>query len=204
MVGLPGESAEDALATYNLNRKLFPDHMQVSVFNPYPSTRLYELCKKENYVSGEMADGYFVPRTSLNFASLSPLEIHNWHQRLVRLSEASRNGKAILRKFAGSEMLANLIDELHAAQVQTPVPDYYGEEYIIIYEEARRALIMHPPCRITYEFELPASAVFSFGIMMHPGIYDQGEKGGVKFSSPRRKIRGSFGRNLFASSGCQS
>jgi len=197
MVGLPGETAEDALATYNLNRRLFPDHMQVSVFNPYPSTRLFELCQKQNYIRGELTDGYFVPQSVLNFRSLNPAEIHNWHQRLMRLSLVCRNGKVLKRRLSGKTVLCNLADELCRAEVSAPVPDYYGEELIIIYEESRRALIMHPPCRIRYELELPMAAVFSFGIMMHPGIYDRGEKGGVKFFVRAGKSAGSL-EQIFA------
>jgi len=181
MVGVPGETPEDALSTYNLNRELCPDHMQVSVFNPYPGTRLYELCREKGYLKREMVDGYFVPESILEFPSLSSREIHNWHQRLVRLSEVCRNQKALRRKFAAREVLKDLIEELWQAEKITPVPDYYGEEYVIIYEEERRALIMHPPCRIIYQLEISKSAVFDFGIMMHPGVYEKGEPGGVIF-----------------------
>jgi len=202
MVGIPGETAEDALATYNLNRSLFPDHMQVSVFNPYPGTRLFELCSKQNFIRGELDDGYFVPRTALKFSSLSPPEIHNWHQRLVRLSEASRNGKALKRRLGNRRVLCNLIDELHNAEIETPVPDYCGEEYIIIYEEARRALIMHPRCRARYALEIREPAALDFGIMMHPGVYGRGEKGGVRFTvaagKPGAELKEIFRRQLDA------
>jgi anaerobic magnesium-protoporphyrin IX monomethyl ester cyclase len=181
MVGLPGESAEDALDTYNLNRALFPDHMQVSVFNPYPGTKLFDLCKDQGLIKGALGDGYFVPQSVLEFGSLSPAEIHNWHQRLVRLSEVCRNEKKLRRDLAGRKIFYNLMDELYRAKIETPVPDYYGEEQIIIYEEARRALIMHPPCKITYQLGGCAAPELRFGIMMHPGIYETGEPGGVRF-----------------------
>jgi anaerobic magnesium-protoporphyrin IX monomethyl ester cyclase len=204
MVGLPGEAAEDALATYNLNRSLFPDHMQVSVFNPYPGTKLFELCEKQNYIRGQMDDGYFVPKTILNFQSLSPQEIHNWHQRLMRLSQVCRNDKQLKRDLDGAKLISSLIDELHGAEVKTPVPDYYGEEQIIIYEESRRALIMHPPCRIAYRFPGVGPIKLRFGIMMHPGIYEKGEAGGVRFlvraTSPGSDLKELFRHELDAKS----
>ena len=181
MVGLPGEGAEDALATYNLNRRLCPDHMQVSVFNPYPGTVLYQLCKEKGYLKGEIQDGYFVPESALEFPSLSRSEIHNWHQRLVRLGEVCRNQKQLKRALQGRELLFDLIDLLPQAEIITPVPDYYGEEYVMIYEQTRRVLIMHPPCRVRFFLELPEPAELHFGIMMHPGIYQKGESGGVLF-----------------------
>lgn len=192
MVGLPAETAEDALATYHLNRALCPDHMQVSVFNPYPGTRLDRLCKEKGYLQGEVVDGYFVPESVLKFPSLSPEEIHHWHQKLVRLGEFCRNQKALKRKFSGRKILFDLIDRLALAEKITPVPDYYGEEYIIIYEEERRALIMHPPCRIFYQLELREPAQFQFGIFIHPGVYEKGDPGGVIFKARA----GSDGKNL--------
>ena len=197
MVGIPGEGAEDALATYNLNRALFPDHMQVSVFNPYPGTKLFDLCKDEGFIKAELGDGYFVPQSVLEFGTLSPSEIHNWHQRLVRLSEVCRNAKKLRRNLAGRKIFHNLIDELYRAQIETPVPDYYGEEQIIIYEEARRALIMHPPCQITYQLAACERSDLCFGIMMHPGIYEKGEPGGVRFMVRAGKPGGAL-KEVFA------
>jgi len=192
MVGLPGENAEDALATYNLNRRLFPDHMQVSVFNPYPGTELFELCRKQGQLAKELSDGYFIPQSVLDFPSLSPREIHHWHQRLVRLSEFCRNQKQIRRKFQGRKICADLIAEVYRAEIWTPVPDYYGQEHIIIYDQARAALIMHPPCKITYELSIPSRASLYFGIMMHPGVYELGKPGGVRFFVAAGKTRESL------------
>ncbi len=181
MVGLPEETSEDALATYNLNRRLAPDHMQVSVFNPYPGTALYQVCLEKGYLKDQIKDGYFVPETALKFPSLSPKEIHNWHQRLVRLGEFFRYQKGLRRKYQDKKILYDLIDELDQAEIFSPVPDYWGEEYLMIYENVYRVLIMHPPTRILYQINLTEPAELNFGILIHPGVYEKAQNKGVIF-----------------------
>lgn len=45
MVGLPGETIDEALETLDLNIACKPDMAWVSLFQPYPKTKLGELCK---------------------------------------------------------------------------------------------------------------------------------------------------------------
>jgi len=42
MLGLPGETLENAFETLELNWKIKPDHWWCSVFQPYPSTNIVE------------------------------------------------------------------------------------------------------------------------------------------------------------------
>jgi hypothetical protein len=44
MVGLPGETLDQALETYALNRRLRPDFLWCSLLNPYPGTAIYQHC----------------------------------------------------------------------------------------------------------------------------------------------------------------
>jgi len=181
MVGLPEESAEDLLETYKLNQQIFPDHMQVSIFNPYPGTLLYQICQERGYLKRPLKETYFSPETTLEFDSLSPPEIYQWHQRLIRLGQVCRNQKRLSRRLRNQEILLDLINQLYSAKVFTPVPDYYGEEYVFIDQEVQRTLIMHPPCKIRYALWLQDRAKLEFGILMHPEIYQKPHPGGVIF-----------------------
>lgn len=51
MVGLPGETPGTILETIKLNATVRSDKAQVSIFQPYPGTKLYELCKDEGMIS---------------------------------------------------------------------------------------------------------------------------------------------------------
>ena len=46
LIGIPGETKEDFRETIRLNRQCQPDWWLLSVFYPYPGTRLYETCRE--------------------------------------------------------------------------------------------------------------------------------------------------------------
>jgi len=48
MVGLPGETFKDYLDTVKMNRLCNPDEYNCVIFEPYPGTQLYEVCKEQN------------------------------------------------------------------------------------------------------------------------------------------------------------
>ena len=44
MIGIPGESPEELLQTFDLNGRLKPDNVWLSIYFPYHRTPLYDLC----------------------------------------------------------------------------------------------------------------------------------------------------------------
>lgn len=60
MVGLPHENAHRVLDTIKLNAECETDDAQVSIFYPYPGTRLYDLCGDEGLLSGRRLDSYYL------------------------------------------------------------------------------------------------------------------------------------------------
>jgi anaerobic magnesium-protoporphyrin IX monomethyl ester cyclase len=59
MVGLPFEDINMAFDTVKLNVELKPDKIQSSIFYPYPQTALYEVCRKQNFLTNKTMDNYF-------------------------------------------------------------------------------------------------------------------------------------------------
>lgn len=53
MIGLPCETEGDILETIDLNRKINPDFMQTSIFQPYPGTGLKSICEREGWLRAE-------------------------------------------------------------------------------------------------------------------------------------------------------
>lgn len=51
MVGIPFESASDILDTIKLNSRFRPDSSGIFIFYPYKGTTLYDICKRENYLT---------------------------------------------------------------------------------------------------------------------------------------------------------
>lgn len=88
MVGLPFESMKSILATVKLNALIRPSEgSQVSIFYPYPKTRLFNLCKQQNLLTNKKLDSCFED-TALNFNALLTKQIifsFKWFHRLIRL-----------------------------------------------------------------------------------------------------------------------
>jgi radical SAM superfamily enzyme YgiQ (UPF0313 family) len=59
MIGIPQENYENILKTIELNRKIQPDYVGVSIFNAYNGTELYEYCKEKNLLQGISSSSYF-------------------------------------------------------------------------------------------------------------------------------------------------
>ena len=53
MLGVPGETLDTALETYELNYKYKPDHAWCSLLQPYPQTEIMEIAKKQKLIKGE-------------------------------------------------------------------------------------------------------------------------------------------------------
>ncbi len=181
MVGLPGETPEDAEETYRLNERLCPDHMQVSVFNPYPGTRLYEVAKERGVLTGETRDGYFLPDSVLTLPEFPPEKIHEMHQRLIRLRDICTTKKRLVRELEGRPPYYDFVEHLSDALVETPDPIFVGEDYFWIGEDARRVLRLHPPSRARFSARIPARAVLRFSLAMHPQVLELGAGDGVIF-----------------------
>lgn len=59
MVGIPGEGVSEILKTIRLNQKLRPDRLQVSIFYPFPNTKLGQHCIEKGMIGEEFHSTYF-------------------------------------------------------------------------------------------------------------------------------------------------
>lgn len=56
MIGIPGETKQSIKETINLNVRIKPDFMQITVFYPYPNTLLGERCVNEGLITRKKID----------------------------------------------------------------------------------------------------------------------------------------------------
>ncbi|MDO9543507.1 MAG: radical SAM protein [Kiritimatiellia bacterium] len=77
IVGFPYETSAVFQETVNLNRRIQPDSVIIGVFEPYPGTKLSEVCLQEGFISANSADTCFVGRrdTVLNMPQFPRKEI---------------------------------------------------------------------------------------------------------------------------------
>ncbi|RJO69512.1 MAG: radical SAM protein [Myxococcales bacterium] len=67
IIGLPTETREQIRSTIDLNRRIRPDAIQVSIFTPYPGTRLYDYVLRERLLRRkEYASSYYT-RANLRY-----------------------------------------------------------------------------------------------------------------------------------------
>jgi radical SAM superfamily enzyme YgiQ (UPF0313 family) len=59
MIGIPYENEESIKKTIELNRKINPDYVGVSIFNAFKGTELYDLCLEKNWITKQYSKSYF-------------------------------------------------------------------------------------------------------------------------------------------------
>lgn len=69
MIGLPTGNLEDDLETLEMNIEINPDYAWVSIFQPYPGTKLGEFCRDKGFYEGDYSDleSNFFDSSKLNF-----------------------------------------------------------------------------------------------------------------------------------------
>lgn len=75
MVGIPRETKEDIDETIKLNRRLNPTSVLVSIFQPYPGTGLYAMCKENGWLNGKPIPYSYFLYSAVTYPHLSAEEI---------------------------------------------------------------------------------------------------------------------------------
>ncbi|MFC1852333.1 B12-binding domain-containing radical SAM protein [candidate division CSSED10-310 bacterium] len=84
MIGFPTETEETLFKTIDLNKKLQPDEIFVSIFQPYQGTPIYNKCQEEGLLKNNSVSSYFAPHTLLRLKHIS-------EERLLYLYKVFRN-----------------------------------------------------------------------------------------------------------------
>ena len=82
MVGLPLETKEDIEMTIDINKQANPDALQVSIFNPFYGTKLYQYCKDKHLIKGNLSKSYYTG-TSLYNPNISKKELINIRKKFA-------------------------------------------------------------------------------------------------------------------------
>ncbi|MBN2244269.1 MAG: radical SAM protein [Candidatus Aminicenantes bacterium] len=75
MVGVPYETRETIEKTIELNKRIKPDVVFVSVFYPFPGTELGDLCEEKGWISDRKVEGFFSNVTVLDQPSITKEEV---------------------------------------------------------------------------------------------------------------------------------
>ena len=85
MLGLPYENEASILQTIALNRKIRPDRVHVTLFQPYPGTALHELCRDKGLLKPGPVSSYYSRATQVENPDLPPHILFRYLREFVPL-----------------------------------------------------------------------------------------------------------------------
>jgi len=178
IIGSPGEGEAEIRRTIEMNRRLEPDHVQVSVFNPYPGTALYEHCVAERSIAPDIADdglptSFFVDLPRFARRLLSDQRLKELYEEFVQLGLSLQAKRAPRGDF-------DFVERLSTAEVESPSRDHVTLQLVHLGEEERLCLFEHPPSRVTYRVPVSGPARLAFGVALNPQVWDR-DSDGVRF-----------------------
>lgn len=181
IVGLPGETPETMRETMELNRRILPDQVQVSIFYPYPGTELYNTCREAGYLTDEERQTYFETKSILNMPDLSGERIKEAYLEFCRLAEtiqAERFQKDLLQ---GENGYFDFLNHYDRRRVIEGAADQVRLERFLIEGRRRFVLFEHPRARLTFpEVEIRPGTLLRFGLALDPSCLTWGGAG-VRF-----------------------
>ena len=101
MVGIPYETKESIQKTIDLNRACRPDFVTISIFNAYKGTEIYEVCKKNGWLSHDKGLAYF-QTSNIRHPEFSLNELKNIRDRF---------GYEVFKHYNHQRAVIDLIDK---------------------------------------------------------------------------------------------
>jgi pyruvate-formate lyase-activating enzyme len=178
IIGTPGEGEEEIRKTIELNRRLEPDHVQVSLFNPYPGTELYQRCVAEESIDRGIADdglplSFFVELPTITRTTLTDQRLRELYDEFVQLGLLMSARRSPAGYF-------DLLDHLESAEVDSAGPDHVNLQLMHLDNQERLCLFEHPPSRVTWSAPVAGPSRLVFGIALNPKVWDK-NLDGVRF-----------------------
>ncbi len=166
MIGVPGDTEETIRKTILFNQRLFPSHLNLSVFQPFPSTPLYDVCIKKGLIPEGEATAICLPQPRLNLPGISRdrlKEIYNDFLALGWLWEAKKAKKGYW----------DLSAEFEQARIETLDKKYVLLWLVRILGEDRLSILIHPPSRVSWKLKLKKGTRLRFGASFSLDVWDQ-------------------------------
>ena len=79
MLGVPYETIGSIKETIELNRKIQPDSIFCSIFYPFPGTELYDLCKKNKWISKREVSSFYESVSVLDLPTISSKQVSYYY-----------------------------------------------------------------------------------------------------------------------------
>ena len=98
ILGIPEETLDNALETYELSYRIHPQHAWCSLMQPYPKTEIMEIAKEQNLIRRD----YSFDELDSSYFNTTPLNINNKKeicnlQKLFQFGNALRIPKSVMK-----------------------------------------------------------------------------------------------------------
>lgn len=174
-IGVPGDTKETIQETIDLNLKISPDHIQISIFFPYPGTELHKLCEKNGYLTGEELTSYFHDMSVLNLPTITREEIQKCFNNFRQLAFQIQARKVKLGYY-------DFISNFELVRVSSEDSAYVKLNLTRILGDERLCILAHPPTRLQNKLRLKSNSVLRFGIALSPLVWLPEKGGGTLFT----------------------
>ena len=192
MIGLPGETEAEVRETMELNRRIKPHHIQVSIFYPFPGTPIHRRCQAEGLLPKEHTTSVFHNLPTLELPGLSRSRLRELFAEFRALAMQIEAGKTPLGYL-------DLTAEFERASVQSGGPEFVALWQVRIEGEDRICLLLHPPSSAGYNLEIKPRSRLVFGMAFSPDVWDNPGGGciyRVRVKAPWRKEKVVFEREF--------
>ena len=161
LIGVPGDTVDTIEDTMNLNRIVKPNHAQVSIFNPYPGTKLSQECIDNGYWDSDEEHVSFFEGSPLNLPTITKDEIFDCFKRFETLSFEIQAQKEAQGYYDFLAMHSEArVSEAYPGQVRIV-------DQLVGYEN-RLSVFAHPKSKISHKIFVKPDSVFHLGYGISP------------------------------------
>jgi radical SAM superfamily enzyme YgiQ (UPF0313 family) len=172
ILGFPGETRETIDDLFNLHKQFNPNGAQISLFYPYPGTKLHEHCVEAGLKTGAERTTYF-EQSVLKLPNISPEELAEASDSFRQLTLET---KAVKEQSGEYDLLANLQEAI----VDCQAPESVRLLRTQIHGDRRLSLLMHPRSKATWRVNVKEPVFFRTAIALDPVCLEWGGRG-VRF-----------------------
>lgn len=172
IMGFPEETEQTVEDLFQLNRTIRPNKAQISLFYPYPNTRLYDLCKERGYITGSERPTYF-EESILSLPTISKRKLTESFWRFRDMALQIRAEKEQKGYF-------DFTTQLPLANVDTSDPQNVKLEQVQIGGVQEMVLFEHPRSTVTIKALVKPGSVFRTIYALDPLCLTWGGEG-VRF-----------------------
>jgi len=170
MIGVPGDTEQSIRKTMELNEKIFPGHLQLAIFQPFPGTPLFQRCLEQGLMPEGEATAVLDNQPRLNLPGISRERLREIYDEFLAkgwLWEAKK----------GKQGYFDLSANFDHAKVEMGGNKFVKLWLVRVLGQDRIALLIHPPSRVSWKLKLEPDSRLRFGVSFSPDVWDKPGEG---------------------------